>query len=66
MKNDTLADIVAMELNIRITRGRDLLDSAQKCLISCDYLQAAVRINELEKLKLDEFQLRIMDIATNK
>lgn len=64
MNSDKIKNIVAAELDTRIAEARSLVKSAQDCLNSGDYLQAAVRINELERLKMDNFQLGIMEAAT--
>jgi hypothetical protein len=64
MNTNKIKNIVAAELSSRISEAKSLTDSALQCLNSGDYLQAAVRLNELEKLKMDNFQLGIMDAAT--
>jgi|GEM_PF-3872811 len=64
MNSNKIKNIVAAELSSKISEAKSLTDSALQCLNSGDYMQSAVRLNELGKLKTDDLVLAIMDAAT--
>jgi len=58
-------DVCADTLNAPMSGARNLIDSAAECLFNCDYLQAAVRLEELKKIgTFTQTEMNIFDAAS--